>query len=101
MSLLFNTVIIVIGVCLGLFLLAFFIGSIMHCCGKDEYYELEDLFKVYQIGDHSNNINVGGNCIVTSCDEYTMIKKDKYTVVITKDGISVNGKNIDLKEEDA
>ena len=94
-----NTVIIVFGIVVGLFLAAFFIGSIMHCCGKDDY-DVEDILRSYQVGNHSNNINIGGNCMVTSCDEYTMIRKDKYIIVITKDGISINGKDIDLNDKE-
>ena len=98
MSWFINSLGLVLGVGLACFLLALLIGACLHYANEKYDEEMTKSYKVYQEG--KRNINIRGNCSVVQTDGVTVIKNDEYTVVVTKDGISVNGKKIDLKEED-
>jgi len=98
MSWFINSLGLVLGVGLACFLLALLVGSCMYYANEKCGDELNGSYKVYQEG--KRNINIGGNCSVVQTNGTTIIKNDDYTIIVTKDGISVNGKKIDLNKEE-
>lgn len=89
---------IVLGIGLACFILAALLGTVMHYANEKFDEEMDTDYKLYQ--DGKRNINISGNCSIVQSDNATIIKNDMYTVIVTKDGISVNGKKIDLNKEE-
>ena len=97
-----NSLGLVLGIGIAIFILGSLIGAILYYTDERCGEEMARDYNVYQSSNSSKNINIGGNCniVKNNGDGTSVIKTDKYTIVVTKDGISVNGKKIDFKEED-
>lgn len=97
-----NSLGLVLGVGLACFILASLLGYAIHYANEKWDEEMAKDYKVYQSSNSSKNINISGNCniVKNNGDGTSVIKTDKYTIVVTKDGISVNGKKIDLNKEE-
>ncbi len=93
-----NSLGLVLGIGLACFILAILIGSCLYYANEKCGEEMNKTYKIYQEG--KRNINIGGDCSVVQSNGTTIIKNDKYTIIVTKDGISVNGNKINLNKEE-